>query len=92
MRPTVSLGVPAGAVFDTMELQEDLSFEKRGIMQVMEHPNGPFKMPTWPVRVDGKPPRVQPSPVLGQHNADVLNSWLGISADDVGKLKADGVI
>jgi hypothetical protein len=24
-------------------------------MQVMEHPNGAFKMPTWPVRVDGKP-------------------------------------
>ena len=48
------VGVPAGAVFDTMELQNDPSFEKRGIMQVMEHPNGPFKMPTWPVRIDGK--------------------------------------
>ena len=23
-------------------------------MQVMEHPNGAFKMPTWPVQVDGK--------------------------------------
>src|SRR3989449_528797 len=56
------VGVPAGAVFDTMELQNDPSFEKRGIMQVMEHPNGPFKMPTWPVRVDGKPPRGPPAP------------------------------
>jgi crotonobetainyl-CoA:carnitine CoA-transferase CaiB-like acyl-CoA transferase len=49
-------------------------------------------MPTWPVRVDGKPPRVAPSPILGQHNADVLTSWLGLSADDVGKLKTDGVL
>src|SRR5437899_2288141 len=73
------VGVPAGAVFDTMELQNDPSFEKRGIMQVMEHPNGPFKMPTWPVRVDGKPPRLTPSPLLGQHNAEVLNAWLGMA-------------
>ena len=55
------IGVPAGAVFDTMELQNDPSFEKRGIMQVMEHPNGPFKMPTWPVRVDGQTARIKPS-------------------------------
>ena len=86
------VGVPAGAVFDTMELQNDPSFEKRGIMQVMEHPNGPFKMPTWPVRVDGKPPRLTPSPLLGQHSAEVLNDWLGLGADEVAALKSEGVV
>jgi len=86
------VGVPAGAVFDTMELQNDPSFEKRGIMQVMEHPNGPFKMPTWPVRVDGRPPRVKPSPLLGQHGAEVLTGWLGLGADDIAALKSDGVL
>ena len=54
-------GIPAGAVLDTMELKNDKNFEKRGIMQVMQHPSyKPFKMPAWPVRVDGKPPRVRP--------------------------------
>jgi len=86
------VGVPAGAVFDTMELQNDPSFEKRGIMQVMEHPSGPFKMPAWPVRVDGKPPRVKPSPLLGQHGAEVLNAWLGLGADEVAGLKREGVL
>jgi crotonobetainyl-CoA:carnitine CoA-transferase CaiB-like acyl-CoA transferase len=86
------VGVPAGAVFDTMELQNDPSFEKRGIMQVMEHPSGPFKMPTWPVRVDGRPPRLKPSPLLGQHGAEVLNAWLGLSADDIAALKGEGVL
>ena len=86
------VGVPAGAVFDTMELQNDPSFEKRGIMQVMEHPNGPFKMPTWPVRVDGRPPRIKPSPLLGQHGAEVLNAWLGLGADDIAALKGEGVL
>jgi len=86
------VGVPAGAVFDTMELHNDPSFEKRGIMQVMEHPSGPFKMPTWPVRVDGRPPRLKPSPLLGQHGAEVLSAWLGMDADDIAALKAEGVL
>ncbi len=86
------VGVPAGAVFDTMELQNDPTFEKRGIMQVMEHPNGPFKMPTWPVRVDGKTARLKPSPLLGQHGADVLNTWLGIGADEIAALKSEAVL
>ena len=86
------VGVPAGAVFDTMELQNDPSFEERGIMQVMEHPNGAFKMPTWPVRVDGKTARLKPSPVLGQHSAEVLNNWLGIGAGDITALKSEGVL
>jgi crotonobetainyl-CoA:carnitine CoA-transferase CaiB-like acyl-CoA transferase len=84
--------VPAGAVFDTMELHNDPSFEKRGIMQVMEHPNGPFKMPTWPVRVDGKTAHLKPSPILGQHNAEVLDTWLGIGADQLDALKKEGVL
>ena len=33
-------GVPAGAVHDTLELQNDESFQKRGIMQTMHHPDG----------------------------------------------------
>ena len=58
-------GIPAGAVLDTMELQNDQSFERRGIMQTMHHPvHRRFKMPGWPVRVDGKPSQLKPSPVL----------------------------
>ena len=61
-----------------MELQNDPSFEQRGIMQVMQHPkHEPFKMPAWPVRVDGKPPTVKASPMLGQHTDDVLTSGSG---------------
>ena len=60
MQQVGGAGIPAGAVLDTMELQNDPSFEQRGIMQVMQHPvHEPFKMPAWPVRVDGKPPRVK---------------------------------
>src|SRR4029077_2954070 len=86
------VGVPAVAVLDTMELQNAPTFEKRGIMQVMEHPNGPFKMPTWPVRLDGATARIKPSPLLGQHSADVLHTWLGLGDDDIAALKREGVL
>lgn len=85
--------IPAGAVLDTMELHNDSSFEERGIMQTMQHPKvGPFKMPSWPVRHDGKPPEVRPSPLLGESSAAVLGSWLGKSSEDVDRLKKAGVV
>ncbi len=87
------VSVPAGAVFDTMELQNDPTFVERGIMQTMQHPiHGGFKMPAWPVQVDGKSPKVKASPILGEHTADVLTEWLGLSAADVEKLKGDGIV
>ena len=86
-------GIPAGAVLDTMELQNDPSFEQRGIMQVMRHPvHGDFKMPAWPVRVDGRPSRIAPSPVLGEHTGDVLERWLGLSEADVAALRRDAAL
>jgi len=86
-------GVPAGAVFDTVELMADPSLAERGIMQTIEHPTtGSLKMPAWPVRFDGTPPRVKPSPTLGQHNSEVLSGWLGMNPREIDGLKADGVL
>jgi formyl-CoA transferase len=86
-------GVPAGAVFDTIELMNDPSLAERGIMQTIQHPTtGTLKMPAWPVRFDGTPARVKPSPLLGQHNAAVLGSWLGLSAQEVEALHQEGIV
>lgn len=93
MRAVGGAGIPAGAVLDTMELQSDPSFEARGIMQTMHHPvHAPFKMPAWPVRVDGKPPRLTASPVLGQHTSDVLAEWLGLNDAAIEALRAEGAV
>jgi formyl-CoA transferase len=93
MNAVGSAGIPAGAVLDTMELHNDPSFEQRGIMQTIHHPqHGDFKMPAWPVRIDGKPPTLVTSPVLGQHTGEVLQSWLGMNAADVETLQGDGVV
>jgi len=85
-------GIPAGAVLDTDDLMTEPTFETRGILQTMQHPNGTMKRPTFPVRFDGKPPEVKPSPLLGEHTRDVLGAWLGMSERDVSGLKDDGVV
>jgi formyl-CoA transferase len=86
-------GVPAGAVFDTLELLNDPSLAARGIMQKITHPTtGEVTMPAWPVRFDGAPPRVKPSPLLGEHTAEILGQWLGIGAAEIDGLHADGIV
>jgi formyl-CoA transferase len=85
-------GIPAGAVLDTGDLLGEPSFETRGVIQTMQHPNGQMRRPTFPVRFDGKPPEIKPSPLLGEHNADVFGAWLGMSQGDVKGLKDEGVI
>ena len=49
-------------------------------------------MPTFPVRFDGKPPKIAPAPLLGEHTNEVFGNWLGMSAGDVEKLKRDRVL
>jgi formyl-CoA transferase len=89
-----SAGIPAGAVLDTMELINDPSFMQRGVLQDMDHPayDKKTRVPSWPVRINGKMPKVEASPILGQHTAEVLTGWLGMSASDVEALKGGGVV
>jgi formyl-CoA transferase len=84
--------VPAGAVLDTGDLLAEPSFTERGLIQTMRHPRGELRMPTFPVRFDGAPPPVEPAPLLGQHTAEVLGDWLGMSAGDVDALQKEGII
>jgi crotonobetainyl-CoA:carnitine CoA-transferase CaiB-like acyl-CoA transferase len=58
----------------------------------MRHPNGEFRMPAFPVRFDGAAPPVEPSPLLGQHTAQVFGDWLGMSPGDVNELHDKGVV
>jgi len=92
MERLIAVGVPSGAVFDTMELLNEPSFEERGIFQTVHHHNGDYKMATWPVRVDGKTVQLKGSPALGADSAEVLHSWLGIGAGEVEALRREGIL
>ena len=85
--------IPSGAVMDTMELANDQTFVQRGIRQVMHHPQiGDYTMSGWPVRFSGETLPIKAAPLLGQHNAEVLEDWLGMDNDKIGGLRNDAVI
>jgi len=92
MEKLIAVGVPAGAVFDTLELQNEPYFEESGFMQQVHHHNGDDKMASWPVRIDGKRIKVKGAPSLGGNTQEVLQSWLGIGAADIEGLRRDGVL
>jgi crotonobetainyl-CoA:carnitine CoA-transferase CaiB-like acyl-CoA transferase len=86
-------GVPCGAVYDTLELSENQDFEDRGIFQWIDHPTrGKVKMPAWPVRMSGNDVKVEPAPLLGEHNEIILSDWLGMSEEEIATLKAEGAV
>ncbi len=87
-----AVGVPAGAVLDSMELTSEPSFRARGILQTMTHGERTMTMPTWPVRFDGVPAKVRPAPLLGEHTGEVLADWLGLDAAAVADLRQDGIV
>src|SRR5262249_44707340 len=93
MRVLGGAGVPARAIFDTIDLTAQPDFVRRGIMHTIEHPIArPFKMPGWAVRFGGRTPDVKPSPLLGQHTSEVLSEWLGLDADQIDQLGKDKII
>jgi len=86
-------GIPAGPVLDTKDLEDEPSFEQRGIMQWVKHPtHGTFKMLTFPVRCDGGPPQITPAPLLGQHTQEVLAEWLALDSGSIMALRDRRII
>ena len=86
-------GVPCGATLDTGEILDDPHLNTRGQVHTIEHPTrGTIRLPGCPVRLSASEAPTTPPPLAGQHTAEVLAEVLGLSADDVARLRARGVL
>jgi crotonobetainyl-CoA:carnitine CoA-transferase CaiB-like acyl-CoA transferase len=66
----------------------------RGMLERIDHPElGNIVVPTTPLRLHGaERVKTQPSPRIGQHNAEVYGGWLGLPSDEIVALHEQGVI
>jgi len=63
------------------------------VIVTVDHPaRGRFKMPGWPVRMERSHVPVRAAPLLGEHNQEVYTELLGLDAQELERLAADGVI
>jgi formyl-CoA transferase len=66
----------------------------RDMLLEVEHPTaGTVRMAGIPVKFSVTPASVRlPPPLLGEHNGEILKSWLGMSANTIDQLKRENVI
>ena len=93
MRVLGEAGVPCGAVLDSGDVLTNEHLKERGMITTIQHPTrGAFTMPGCAVQLSASPVEVQPAPLLGQHNSEILGSILGLTVADLAALKEDGTV
>lgn len=93
MRVLGEAGVPCGAVLDSGDVLANEHLKARGMIRTIEHPTrGSFTMPGCAVQLTESPVEVRPSPLLGQHNSEILGDLLGLSTVNLANLKENGII
>jgi benzylsuccinate CoA-transferase BbsF subunit len=86
-------GVPAEAVQDGREVFSDPELIASGHFVSVAHPVlGDCEMPGPPVRFEGHPLEIGPSPLLGEHNREVFVELLGMNEAEVDELIALGAL
>ena len=87
--------VPAAPVVDPADAHRDPWFWERGALATVEDPVlGRMNVPGLPIRGSNVPRREvePPAPLLGEHNAEVLDEVLGWGVERVGVLTERGVL
>jgi formyl-CoA transferase len=92
MKILASAGVPCGACLDTGEVRADPHLHARDMIVEVEHPvRGRYVTVGNPIKLSASPTRITPSPLLGQHRAEILHE-LGYGEAEIDALAADGAI
>jgi len=82
-------GVPCAPVLKPEEVEDNIHVQARNGIIIVEHPKaGPIKQPNFPVKLEKTPGVVTaPSPLLGQHNEEIVTKLLGYSKEEYEALK-----
>jgi crotonobetainyl-CoA:carnitine CoA-transferase CaiB-like acyl-CoA transferase len=87
------VGVPAGPVYDVLEMQADPQVRAREMVVEVEHERlGPVRTLGLPVKFSDTPGKVRTgAPLYGQHTREILDEH-GFSAAEIEALTAEGAV
>ena len=87
-------GVPVAEIYSVKELVNDPHLIDRGMFTEVEHPKaGTIKVTNFPVKFSETPGEIRTAtPLLGQHNEEILSTVLGYTTEQIQKLEKQGVI
>jgi formyl-CoA transferase len=86
-------GVPCGPVMDAKELLQDPDLDASGMIVEVDHPErGTFKTVGCPFTLSDSPVEITRSPLLGEHNAEILVELLDCPEEELERLTAAGAV
>ena len=87
-----AIDVPCGPILSTKDLIEDESLRARGMIAEVQHPErGTYVTVGCPLVLSDTPVEITSSPLLGEHNEEILKE-IGWDGKDVRELHAAGVL
>ena len=86
--------VPVATAYTAADILADPHIAARGDLVTVDDPvAGPHRQQAPVPRLDGHAPTApRPAPLLGEHNDEVWRDLVGLSADELDRCRADGVI
>jgi crotonobetainyl-CoA:carnitine CoA-transferase CaiB-like acyl-CoA transferase len=90
----LGFGVPVADIYSVKELVNDPHLIDRGMFVDVEHPRaGTIKVINFPVKFSETPGEIRTAtPLLGQHNEEILSKVLGYAEEHIQELEKAGVI
>lgn len=87
------LDIPVGPILSMKEISKEKSLRKTGTIVKVEHPErGPYLTVGCPVKLSASPAEVKRSPLLGEHNEEILKNVLGYEGTELQSIIDSGAI
>jgi formyl-CoA transferase len=87
------LDIPVGPILSMKEIAEEPSLRDTGTIVEVDHPTrGKYLTVGMPVKLSDSPAEVKRSPLLGEHNEEILREVLGYANDDVAAIMTSGAM
>ena len=93
MKAFNGINVPCGPILDMRELVEDESLARNGAVVEVEHPErGTFKTVGCPIKLSDSPVEITTSPLLGEHNEEILKTLVDYDDTEIAAARAEGAV